>query len=62
MNYETGEQPLEYRTHPFRRFSTRMWQKARVVNTVRRAMMCDKYFFLKFYNFIKGIVFIYIAF
>ena len=27
---------------PFRRFSTRVWQNARV-NTVRRAMVCDVY-------------------
>ena len=38
-----SDKPLtKYTTnkHPFRRFSTHVWQNARV-NTVRRAMVCD---------------------
>ena len=34
---------------PFRTFSTRVWQNARL-NTVRRVMVCDLHFFS--YNFI----------
>ena len=37
---------------PFRRFSTRVWQNARV-NTVRRVTICI-FLFLRFHNFIKG--------
>ena len=44
---------------PFRRFSTRVWQNARV-NTVRRAMCI--LLFLKFYSFIKGIMRICLVF
>ena len=47
---------------PFRRFSTSMWQNA-CANTVRSAMVCNIYFpFLKFYNFIKGIIHIHSIF
>ena len=47
---------------PFRRFSTRVRQNAHI-NNVRRAIVCDLYFpFLKFYNFIKRTMCIYIAF
>ena len=49
-------------TDPFRRFSTHVWQNARV-NNIRRAMVYDEYFFyVKFYNFIKGIVCMYKVF
>ena len=50
-------------TGPFRRFSRHMWQNT-CVNTVRRAMVCDVYFpfFLKSYNFIEGIMCMYIVF
>ena len=49
-------------TDPFRRFSTHVWQNARV-NNIRRVMVYDEYFFyVKFYNFIKGIVCIYKVF
>ena len=37
------------------RFSARVWQNVRV-NIVGRAMLCDMYFSLRFYDFIKGIV------
>ena len=47
---------------PFRRFSTHVWQNARV-NNIRRVMVYDEYFFyVKFYNFIKGIVCMYKVF
>ena len=49
-------------TDPFRRFSTHVWQNARV-NNIRRVMVYDEYFFyVKFYNFIKGIVCMYKVF
>ena len=43
------------------RFSTRVWQNARV-NTVRRALVCDVYFpFSKTITLIKGLC-VYIVF
>ena len=55
-------------TGPFRRFSMRVWQSART-NTVRHAMVlgmwwCVKtiFFFLKLYNFVKGIMCIHSIF
>ena len=57
-----SDKPLtKYTTskHPFRRFSTHVWQNARV-NTVRRAMCF--LLFLKLYNFIKGIMRICVVF
>ena len=53
---------LQHGPGPIRRFSMHMWRNAHI-NNVRRAMVCDMSFsFLKFYNFIKGIVHIYIVF
>ena len=43
----------------FRRFSTCMWQNTHL-NVIRHVIVCDVYFFSKFYNFIKEIVCIYI--
>ena len=41
---------------PFQEFSMHVWQNAHA-NTFMHAMVCDVFFFfLKFYNFIKGIM------
>ena len=39
---------------PFRRFSTCVWQNA-LINTVKCLIVCNLYFFLRLYNFLKGI-------
>ena len=48
IKYLSRKQEIDL-TGPFRKFSTRVWQNARVKN-VRLAMMCDMYFsFSKIY-------------